>query len=151
MWQIIGLISSFSNFLTSLRLVRFFRLIAPRWPSTAAGAISLKNLTKCEEVRKGADQANYHQWENLHKIYERIIFSIFTLYYYEFKIPQNLSLIIQPKYFLNPDECHSLFVEIRASIWVFSGPKDSIWGANESKHHACLREQTESTWIRTIY
>ena len=25
----------------------------------AAGAVSLKNLTKCEEVRKGADQANY--------------------------------------------------------------------------------------------
>ena len=23
--------------------------------------------------------------------------------------------------------------------------KDSIWGANEAKHHACLREQTEST------
>ena len=93
----------------------------------------------------------HHQWENLHKIYKRIIFLIFTLYYYEFKIPQNLSLIIQPKYFLNPNECHSLCVEIRASIWVFSGPKDSIWGANESKHHACLREQTESTWIRTIY
>ena len=48
----IGLISSFSNFLTSLSLVRFFRLIAPRWPSTAAGAVSLKNLTKREEVRK---------------------------------------------------------------------------------------------------
>ena len=93
----------------------------------------------------------HHQWENLHKIYERILFLIFTLYYYEFKIPQNLSLIIKPKYFLNPNECHSLCVEIRASIWVFSGPKDSIWGANESKHHACLREQTESTWIRTIY
>ena len=27
----------------------------------AAGAVSLKNLTKCEEVRKGADQANYVQ------------------------------------------------------------------------------------------
>ena len=25
----------------------------------AAGAVSLKNLTKCEEVRKGADQAKY--------------------------------------------------------------------------------------------
>ena len=24
----------------------------------AAGAVSLKNLAKCEEVRKGADQAN---------------------------------------------------------------------------------------------
>ena len=24
----------------------------------AAGAVSLKNLTKCEEVRKGADRAN---------------------------------------------------------------------------------------------
>ena len=24
----------------------------------AAGPVSLKNLTKCEEVRKGADQAN---------------------------------------------------------------------------------------------
>ena len=35
----------------------FFRLTAPRCPSTAAGAVSLKNLTKCEEVRKGADQA----------------------------------------------------------------------------------------------
>ena len=23
--------------------------------------------------------------------------------------------------------------------------EDSIWGANEAKHHACLREQTEST------
>ena len=55
----IGLISSFSNFITSLRLVRFFRLIAPRWPSTAAGAVSLKYLIKREEVRKGADQAIY--------------------------------------------------------------------------------------------
>ena len=25
----------------------------------ADGPVSLKNLTKCEEVRKGADQANY--------------------------------------------------------------------------------------------
>ena len=25
----------------------------------AAGAVSLKNLTKCEEDRKGADQATY--------------------------------------------------------------------------------------------
>ena len=48
-------------FVTSCEVVRklgSFRLIAPRWPSTAAGAVSLKGLTKCEEVRKWADQAN---------------------------------------------------------------------------------------------
>ena len=41
---IISLISSFSNLLTSSHLVRIFRLIAPRWPSTAS------------------DRANWHQY-----------------------------------------------------------------------------------------
>ena len=35
----------------------------------AAGAVSLKNLTKREEVRKGADQVNYYHtagmWESI--------------------------------------------------------------------------------------
>ena len=31
----------------------------------AAGAVSLKNLTKCEEVRKGADHANYSKFYHL--------------------------------------------------------------------------------------
>ena len=31
--------------------------------STAAGAVSLKNLTKHKEVRKGADQAKYNSLE----------------------------------------------------------------------------------------
>ena len=35
------------------------RLTAPAAVLGHLGAISLKNLTKCEEVRKGADQANY--------------------------------------------------------------------------------------------
>ena len=48
--NIFALISSFSNFLTSLHLVRFFRLIAPRWPSTAAGVVSLKYLTKRQKL-----------------------------------------------------------------------------------------------------
>ena len=55
---IIRLIRSFSNFLTSSRLVRFFRLTAPAAMLGHLGAISLKNLTKRKEVRKGADQAN---------------------------------------------------------------------------------------------
>ena len=54
----ISLMSSFSNFLTSSRLVRFFRLTAPAAMLGHLGAISLKNLTKRKEVRKGADQAN---------------------------------------------------------------------------------------------
>ena len=48
----ISLMSSFSNFLTSSRLVRFFRLTAPAAMLGHLGAISLKNLTKCKEVRK---------------------------------------------------------------------------------------------------
>ena len=50
--QIISLISSFSNFLTSSHLVRFFRLTASAAMLDHLGAISLKNLTKCKEVRK---------------------------------------------------------------------------------------------------
>ena len=58
----ISLISSFSNFLTSLHLVRFFRLTAPAAVQGGyLGAISLKNLTKLKEVRKGADQAKYEK------------------------------------------------------------------------------------------
>ena len=53
-----SLISSFSNFLTSSHLVRFFRLTAPGAVLGHLGAISLKNLTKRKEVRKGTDQAN---------------------------------------------------------------------------------------------
>ena len=49
---ICSLISSFSNFLTSSRLVRFFRLTAPAAVLGHLGAISLKNLTKRKEVRK---------------------------------------------------------------------------------------------------
>ena len=52
-----SLISSFSNFLTSSYLVRFFRLTAPAAVQGHLGAISLKNLTKRKEVRKGVDQA----------------------------------------------------------------------------------------------
>ena len=52
----ISLISSFSNFLTSSHLARFFRLTAPAAVLGHLGAISLKNLTKRKEVRKGADQ-----------------------------------------------------------------------------------------------
>ena len=55
----ISLISSFSNFLTSSHLARFFRLTAPAAVlGHLGGAISLKILTKRKEVRKGADQAN---------------------------------------------------------------------------------------------
>ena len=50
--QIISLISSFSNFLTSSHLVRFFRLTAPAAVLGHLGAINLKNLTKHKEVRK---------------------------------------------------------------------------------------------------
>ena len=61
---IISLISSFSKFLTSSRLVRYFRLTAPVAVLGHLGATSLKNLTKRKEVRKlenkGADQAKYH-------------------------------------------------------------------------------------------
>ena len=53
------LISSFSNFLTFSNLVRVFRLTAPAAVLGHLGAISLKNLTKCKEVRKGADQAKW--------------------------------------------------------------------------------------------
>ena len=56
--KVISLISSFSNFLTSSPLVRFFRLTAPAAVLGHLGAISLKKLTKRKEVRKGADQAN---------------------------------------------------------------------------------------------
>ena len=45
----ISLISSFSNFLTSSHLARFFRLTAPAAVLGHLGAISLKNLTKCKE------------------------------------------------------------------------------------------------------
>ena len=48
----ISLISSFSNFLTSSHLVRFFRLTAPAAMLGHLGAISLKILTKRKEVRK---------------------------------------------------------------------------------------------------
>ena len=53
-------------FVTSCEVVRklgSFRLIAPRWPSTAAGAVSLKLpnfLTTSQDVTKGADQAIYY-------------------------------------------------------------------------------------------
>ena len=56
--MLISLISSFSNFLTSSHLVKFFRLTAPATVLCHLGAISLKNLTRHKEVRKGADQAN---------------------------------------------------------------------------------------------
>ena len=49
---ICSLISSFSNYLTSSYLVRFFRLTAPAAMLGHLGAISLKNLTKCKKVRK---------------------------------------------------------------------------------------------------
>ena len=58
---IISLISSFSNFLTSSRLVRYFRLTAPAAVLGHLGTISLKNLTKRKEVRKVADQAKYNK------------------------------------------------------------------------------------------
>ena len=54
--HIFSLISSFANLLTSSYLVRFFRLTAPAAVLGHLGAISLKNLTKRKEVRKGADQ-----------------------------------------------------------------------------------------------
>ena len=53
-------------FVTSCEVVRklgSIRLIAPRWPSMAAGAVSLKLpnfLTTSQDVTKGADQANNH-------------------------------------------------------------------------------------------
>ena len=47
-----SLISSFSNFLTSSRLVRYFKLTALAAMLGHLGAISLKNLTKRKEVRK---------------------------------------------------------------------------------------------------
>ena len=50
--HIYSLISSFSNFLTSSHLVRFFRLTAPAAVLGHLGAISLKNLTKCKVDRK---------------------------------------------------------------------------------------------------
>ena len=56
---IFSLISSFSKFLTSSHLVMFFRLTAPAAVLGHLSAISLKNLTKRKEVRKGADQAKY--------------------------------------------------------------------------------------------
>ena len=52
LYKDISLISSFSNFLTSSYLVRFFRLTAPAAVLGHLGAISLKNLTKRKEVRK---------------------------------------------------------------------------------------------------
>ena len=55
---LISLISSFSNFLTSSHLGKFFRLTALATMLCHLGAISLKNLTRRKEVRKGADQAN---------------------------------------------------------------------------------------------
>ena len=67
--EIHSLILSYSAwsapFVTSCEVVRklgSFRLIAPRWPSTAAGAVSLKLpnfLTTSQEVTKGADQAKW--------------------------------------------------------------------------------------------
>ena len=56
------LISSFSNFLTFSNLARVFRLTAPAAVLGHLGAISLKNLTKHKEVRKGADQVNSHSY-----------------------------------------------------------------------------------------
>ena len=66
-------------FIVSCEVVRklgSFRLIAPRWPSTAvsmaAGAVSLKRpnfLTTSQDVTKGADQAKY----DLNAIYKRIL------------------------------------------------------------------------------
>ena len=50
--MLFSLISSFSNFLTFSRLVRYFRLTAPAAVQGHLGAISLKNLTKRKEVRK---------------------------------------------------------------------------------------------------
>ena len=58
---IISLISSFSNFLTSSRLVRYFRLTAPAAVLGHLGAISLKNLTKHKEVRKLEKELNADQ------------------------------------------------------------------------------------------
>ena len=58
----ISLMSSFSNFLTSSRLVGFFRLTAPAAMLGHLGAISLKHpnfLTTSQDVTKGADQAIY--------------------------------------------------------------------------------------------
>ena len=51
------LISSFSNFFTFSKV---FQADSTKvtLQSMAGGAVSLKNLTKREEVRKGADQAN---------------------------------------------------------------------------------------------
>ena len=39
----------------------------------AAGPVSLKNLTKCEEVRKGADQA----------IYMHLLFTYVSMKYFQ--------------------------------------------------------------------
>ena len=49
---IYSLISSFSNFLTSSYLVRFFRLTVPAAVLGHLGAISLINITKRKEVSK---------------------------------------------------------------------------------------------------
>ena len=54
-----SLLASSAHFLTSSRLVRYFRLTAPAAVLGHLGVISLKNLTKRKEVRKGADQAKY--------------------------------------------------------------------------------------------
>ena len=51
-FRIISMISSFSNFLTSSHLVRFFRLTAPAAMLGHLGAINLKNLNNHKEVRK---------------------------------------------------------------------------------------------------
>ena len=47
-----SLLASSAHFLTSSRLVRYFRLTAPAAVLGLLGAISLKNLTKRKEVRK---------------------------------------------------------------------------------------------------
>ena len=56
-----SLISSFSNFLTSSRLVRKFRVTAPAAVLGHLGAVSLKNLTKHKEVRKLEKELNADQ------------------------------------------------------------------------------------------
>ena len=61
----ISLISSFSNFLTSSRLIRYFRLTAPAAVLGHLGANSLKNLTKRKEVRIGAECWSGHMYQKI--------------------------------------------------------------------------------------
>ena len=72
-YLIFSLISSFSNFLTSSRLVRFFRLTAPAAVLGHLGAISLKLpnfLTTSQDVTKGADQATYDLFHHISSVYQ---------------------------------------------------------------------------------